>query len=460
MMKFLSNIRFRHLFRKKRFEEAIAYCNSLDFPLPSEAVWGFYKTGCYRKVIDFGYSPQSGRDAVAIGVSLAACGNAAEGTRILREARRKGVLESKLLYDAVRSIARYSPHAALELLDEDRYLPSNFGLYLSLLLASGQNLLADALLEQWLPAGDTPVDPDTLLLQANRTRDQDMVLDHLNTFLAMYDLATVTRKDELAPLSASNLVSAAAAGSVRGPLVTITMPAYNTAARIGPAISSLLAQTYHDIEILVVDDCSTDDTAAIVKEFTCRDARVRLIERTQNGGPYAARNMALANARGDFVMCHDSDDWAHPEKIQRQVAPLLANANLNFTMSKWVRVQDDGLFYTTQIYPLTRLNPASPLFRRIPTLNRAGFYDDVRTGADSEYIARLKLIFGRCGWQLLPQPLAFGAQRAGSLTTDSLTGTMHGEAMNAERLEYWEAWRKKHANARRYRQSLYQPFSG
>src|SRR5690606_22328635 len=112
--------------------------------------------------------------------------------------------------------------------------------------------------------------------------------------------------------------------------------------RIGAAIDSLLAQTYRDIEVLVVDDCSTDDTASIVKEFTLKDPRVRLIQRTRNGGPYAARNMALTDARGDFVTCHDSDDWAHPEKIQRQVVPMLEDRNLNVTASKWVRIQDDG----------------------------------------------------------------------------------------------------------------------
>lgn len=453
-MNFYDKIRFKYLFQRKRFQEAIAFYGSENSPMPSDALWAFYKAGCYRTVVEAGRAPTSGRDAVALGVSLAACGDIAAGSRILREAHSKRLLTPTLLSPAARAVAQYSPDTALELLTGQDQL-STLGLRAAQHLALGLTDQAGEIIRKALDGSRESIDPDILLLRANMSADHAAKLQDLNSYLAMYGLSPLRRKDDSICLSASNLVSTAEAGSVRGPLVTVTMPAYNTSGRIGAAIDSLLAQTYRDIEILVVDDNSTDDTVSVVTDFTLRDPRVRLIKRTQNGGPYAARNMALANAHGDFVTCHDSDDWAHPEKIHRQVEPMLKDRDLNVTASKWVRVQDDGLFYATQVHPLTRFNPASPLFRKAPTLSRAGFYENVRTGADSEYIARLRLLYGQRGYRLLSMPLAFGAHRAGSLMTDVMTGTKRGEAMNAERLDYWETWRKKQARALRYRQSLY-----
>lgn len=459
-MRFLSNRRFRTLFKEKRFLEAIAYSGDVDPSLTSDVVWSLYRAGCFRSVVEFGYAPRSGRDAVAVAVSLAACGRADEAGRLLREARLRGDISTKQLHRAAGVVARYGPAVALDLLDMDDGRSSHLGLYLSLLIVLGEeHRLAERMAE-----GITPeqmlADPDLMLLQANLLHDPAAVVGQVNAFLARFHLAAVARKTDHLPLSATNMVSPARSGTERGPLVTVTMPAYNTAERIGPAIQSLLAQTYRDIEVVVVDDCSTDATVSIVRQLAARDERVRLLERSQNGGPYAARNMALEAGRGVFAVCHDSDDWAHPEKIARQVAPLLTDPKLGFTMSKWVRIQDDGRFCAAQVYPLTRINPASPLFRREAALARAGYYETVRTGADSEYMARLKLVFGDDGWTLLPQPLAFGAQRPGSLTTDAETGTLKGEAMNAERLGYWEAWRKRHANALRRRRSLRIPYSG
>jgi len=453
-MNFYGKIRFKYLFQRRRFLEAIAFCDSRSSPISSDALWAFYKAGCYRTVAENAKAPVSGRDAVAIGISLSACGDIVAGSQLLKEAHSNRLLTPTLLLLAARAVAQYSPETALELLEgQDQH--SNLGLRAALHLALGDIDLADRTITKAYDIGADFTDRDILLLQANMAGDHDVTLQYLNSYLGLYGLSPLRRKNDTICLSAFNLRADTKAGSVRGPLVTVTMPAYNTSGRIGAAINSLLAQTYYDIEVLVVDDNSTDDTVAVVTDLALRDSRVRLIQRTQNGGPYAARNIALANAKGDFVTCHDSDDWAHPEKIHRQVDPMLKDGNLNVTASKWVRIQDDGLFYATQVYPLTRFNPASPLFRKAPTLSQAGFYENVRTGADSEYIARLRLIYGQRGYRLLHIPLAFGAHRAGSLMTDVTTGTKRGGPMNAERLDYWETWRTRHALALRYRHSLY-----
>ena len=119
------------------------------------------------------------------------------------------------------------------------------------------------------------------------------------------------------------------------------MPAYNAATTIPVAIESLLNQTWTNIELIVVDDGSKDDTWRVVQSFAARDPRVVALRHNQNRGAYAARNTALKSASGDFVTVNDADDWSHPERLAVQVLGLLdAGHKLNTT--RCVRV-DSGL---------------------------------------------------------------------------------------------------------------------
>lgn len=108
-------------------------------------------------------------------------------------------------------------------------------------------------------------------------------------------------------------------------LVSIIVPAYKAAPYIARTIESVRAQTYRDWEMLVADDCSPDDTREIVSEWQRRDRRVRLIALERNGGPAAARNAALAQARGRWIAFLDSDDMWLPEKLERSLAHAKAH---------------------------------------------------------------------------------------------------------------------------------------
>ncbi len=97
--------------------------------------------------------------------------------------------------------------------------------------------------------------------------------------------------------------------------VSIIIPAYNVERFIGECIKSVLAQTYENIEVVVVDDGSSDGTADAVSEIAATDPRVKLI-RNGRGGVSIARNTALNNATGDFIMSVDSDDVIEPDMIE------------------------------------------------------------------------------------------------------------------------------------------------
>jgi glycosyltransferase involved in cell wall biosynthesis len=105
-----------------------------------------------------------------------------------------------------------------------------------------------------------------------------------------------------------------------GELISVVIPAHNRARSIGRAISGALAQTYPDIEIVVVDDASADDTAARVEALG--HPKVRLVRHATNKGAAAARNTGVANARGDWIAFQDSDDDWLPEKLARQAAHM------------------------------------------------------------------------------------------------------------------------------------------
>jgi glycosyltransferase involved in cell wall biosynthesis len=213
-------------------------------------------------------------------------------------------------------------------------------------------------------------------------------------------------------------------------------------------MASILDQSYRDLELVVVDDASRDDTVAVARSYAARDDRVRLLRLPVNVGTYVAKGLGLLRARGAFVTCHDSDDWAHPERLARQVAALRADPRVVFCTSHWVRMDDAGTYFSQRLYPLARLNPASPLFRREAVLAAAGGWDSVRTGADSEFLARLKLVFPRRAMARLDLPLTIGAHRPGSLMTAPATG-QGPNGMSPVRLAYWEAWTAWHIAALR-----------
>ncbi len=115
------------------------------------------------------------------------------------------------------------------------------------------------------------------------------------------------------------------------PALSVLMPAYNGAALIAETIESVLAQSFADFELIVVDDCSTDDTWDVLQRFA--DPRIRLLRAAENGGPVLARNQAFAQVRGRYVAGLDQDDLCAPDRFARQVAYLDAHPQVALVAS-------------------------------------------------------------------------------------------------------------------------------
>jgi teichuronic acid biosynthesis glycosyltransferase TuaG len=126
-----------------------------------------------------------------------------------------------------------------------------------------------------------------------------------------------------------------------GTRVSVVMPVYNAQATLAKAIDSVLAQTHGDLELLVVDDGSSDGSWAIVEDFARRDPRVRPIGPRPNGGVASARNAALDAAGGDYVAFLDSDDWWHPQKLEAQFETM-RQTGAKVAYAAYRRVDEEG----------------------------------------------------------------------------------------------------------------------
>lgn len=115
-------------------------------------------------------------------------------------------------------------------------------------------------------------------------------------------------------------------------LVSIIMPSYNTAEYISDSIRSVQAQTYENWELIIVDDCSTDNSMEVISAFN--EPRIRLLKNEKNSGAAISRNYALREAKGKWIAFLDSDDTWVPEKLEKQIR-FMKEHNYAFTFTDY-----------------------------------------------------------------------------------------------------------------------------
>ena len=169
-------------------------------------------------------------------------------------------------------------------------------------------------------------------------------------------------------------------------LVSVIIPAFNAAAHVRQTLNSVVAQTYQEIEVIVVDDGSSDATSSIVEEFVARETRCQRV-RQSNAGVGAARNTAIRKARGKYVAPLDADDFWVPEKLEKQVARMEQCGSETGMVYCWSTLIDNNGKRVGSSHPYTlegRLrhalvlknligNASAPLFRAA-ALEKVGLY--------------------------------------------------------------------------------------
>jgi len=231
-----------------------------------------------------------------------------------------------------------------------------------------------------------------------------------------------------------------------GPLVSVIMPAWNAEKTVGMAARSILAQSWQNFELLIVDDCSEDSTWTKLQEIAARDKRVRIMRNKVNVGPYVSKNIALQEAKGEWITGHDADDWAHPQRLEKHFAN---GSGACASLTYMLRMRPNGYFeHFTKIGKyssdgVARIASISCLFERDFLKNKLGYWDSVRYGADSEMIERARTVLGT-EFLYISQIGMICLDMESSLTNHPENGIKTPNGLSDIRKNYKNAWSDLH----------------
>ena len=225
---------------------------------------------------------------------------------------------------------------------------------------------------------------------------------------------------------------------LKGPVISVVFCAKNEETHLKRALVSLLNQTWARIELVFINDGSTDQTVNIFNQYRDHFYASQYIE-TTGVGLWQAKNLGLKQVTGQYVTFHDADDWSHPKKLELQIKPLLKNPNLKATTSLNIRISQslDALCTKNAMF-LQRLNPSSLMFSS-QALPEIGYFFDDLLAADIEYIRRFQLVYGLGAYKAIQYPLMLGTARP-----NGLSNLHHG--IEGKRIKDWEMWNLLHNN--------------
>ncbi|MCK8043288.1 glycosyltransferase [Shewanella sp. 1CM18E] len=245
--------------------------------------------------------------------------------------------------------------------------------------------------------------------------------------------------------------------------VSVVMPIYNVEAFVSQAIASVLAQSFTHFELLLVNDCSPDNSLALCQQFD--DPRIQIINHAQNQGLSAARNTGIRHAKGRYVAFIDSDDMWHAEKLQQHVAHLDGAPEVGISFSRSLFMDYNG--DKTQFYQMPQLNSidAKHLLCRNPVGNGSApilrketlsdiqyrgatghlcYFDE--TFRQSEDIECWLRIITTTHWQIegIPAPLTFYR--------------LNEQGLSADLVKQYQSWEKMIDKARGYAPRLLEQY--
>lgn len=220
-------------------------------------------------------------------------------------------------------------------------------------------------------------------------------------------------------------------------LVSVVLTAYQpNPAHFETSVRSILEQTWPNLELIIVDDCSGTEFAQLFKRMEAMDDRVRLIHAAENQGTYTARNIGYAASRGELITGQDDDDWSHPQRIASQVQFMRDNPDAIGCRVLGIRCSDNLRRVRTG-YGLTTYNSSSLLIRR-EGFTATGGYLSARKAADTEFFLRVSRVTGRPVGSI-KKPLSLIRISDGSLSrSDFAPGWMHSTRRSfRSSYEYW-----------------------
>lgn len=289
-----------------------------------------------------------------------------------------------------------------------------------------------------------------------RTSDDALRLDLLNQIFAWSRLEPIALINPSPGLRIDNISCQTAERVFDGPKVSVLMPVYNAEQTLSFAVKSILEQSWQNLEIVMVDDCSTDRSWEIMLSLEQSDRRVRCFRNEVNLGAYPTRNKALSLCTGEYVTVHDADDWSHPQMIELQMAPLRRSGKAKASFSKAARVSERLVYSLRPQRPqLDYIHRSYPSFlARRSDILELGEWDNVTCNADDEFVQRFRAKWGhRSIVDVVPSaPLTFQLAHPQSLTQaqeTNLNTMTYG--IRREYRRQAEYWKTKHGGKQNYR---------
>lgn len=187
--------------------------------------------------------------------------------------------------------------------------------------------------------------------------------------------------------------------SSNSPLISVLIPVYNVESFVEEAMLSICNQTYRNIEIIIVDDCSTDNTYKIVEDLAKKDKRIKLFKNSKNSKIVKTLNFALNQASGDFISRMDGDDISSPQRLEKQLNFLLKNEQFHLVGSHIITINESGNEIGKQKMPINEstiqktlqyVSPVSHIWlARKDVYNVLNGYREIPGAEDYDFLLRM-----------------------------------------------------------------------
>lgn len=238
-------------------------------------------------------------------------------------------------------------------------------------------------------------------------------------------------------------------------IVSIILTAYNTESTVGRAIESLLNQTYTNLEIILIDDASTDTTLSTMLFYKGQDKRIRVLKTSRNYGPFACKNYGMTVAKGEYITFIDSDDYVNSDHIMKSFENYInERARVGYGYATVYHTEETRKFGNN--YP-TELHFITSFFGR-DVMKKVGFFDTVRFNGDQEFFHRLLAAYGQKVRINSNQLTYHYVKRVGSLTCNHKTGMVVRNRNSKDRGNYVKAFTVYHNLIRDNKASAYMEF--
>jgi len=314
----------------------------------------------------------------------------------------------------------------------------------------GDHELAISFAQAHLP-DDLAYTIETLHANAALTQqDEESWLRHINAFIDHFGAAPVHLQE------GASLIERFCSGTLPavtgGPLISIIMPAWNAENTIRAAANSVLAQSWRNLELLIVDDASQDGTWGVMQEIAASDARAKIFRNKINVGPYVAKNIAVSMSKGEWITGHDADDWAHPQRIERHMNEILGSpVPPRASVPYMLRFDPDGSLSRFSVRGkhspdgICRLASIACTFDSKFLREELGGWDCIRFGADSEIMGRSIALLGD-EFRNINIISMLCLDLDSSLTNHPTLGVDRSTGPSQPRMDYSKAWQKWHSS--------------